>query len=85
MIEDFTNPHDKFKPTRIEDNPQWTDNKKYRVVQIQGVHTVEAWTGSYWKVVEDQRTKQSNHFQTLQEAENLIAKLKRPSKIYYYE
>jgi hypothetical protein len=85
MIEDYTNPHDKFRPTRIEDSPQWTDNKMYRVVQIQGVHTVQAFMDEQWHSVVDQRTKLINEFQTLQEAENLISRLKRPSKIYYYD
>ena len=85
MIEDYSNPHDKFKPTSIEDCPQWTDNQRYRVVEIQGVFTVEVWTGEYWEGAIDQRTHKTNVFQTLQEAENLISKLKRPSKIYYYD
>ncbi len=85
MIKDFVNPHDKIKPTRIEDAPQWTDGKRYRVVQIQGVHSVEVWAGSYWTKPNDQRTYTTNVFQTLQEAENFIMKLKQPSKIYYYD
>lgn len=85
MIKDLTNPHERPKQTRVEDISQWTDNIPYRVIQIQGVFTVEALFDGKWSVVINQRNSFANGFQTLQEAENLILKLRQPSKIYYYD
>ena len=85
MIKDFSNPHKWMKPSRVEDYPQWTDNKTYRIVRVQGLYTVQAFKEPSWIVIVDYRTQKDNIFQTLQEAENLIARLKQPSQFYYYD
>ena len=72
MIEDFTNPHKGLTPIRIEDNPQYTDNRQWRIVCVTGFYHVEYHNEAFWQAWFDPYARITNHFQTLQEAENLI-------------
>lgn len=87
MIQDFTNPHGEMKPLRVENIEKLNHNKPLRIERFEGLFQVqELMHGSLseWFPVIDFRTGMVNKFQTLQEAENLIKRIRTPHEIYYY-